>query len=174
MTSNTLPSSPTIGGTGVPPGKWANLAKESPWVRSQRHVQRKGTLLNSMSLLPLIREPTIRPPGRTGKGKQPWTGMSFNHLMAQKKCNAEALLAQATGELQEGDQACRHCQDGKGILHGCVRVPNEKYCANCHLCSAKKRCSFQSETSLVPSSSTMVSAQAVEEQLFPLTLPELM
>lgn len=63
--------------------------------------------------------------------------------------------------------------DGKGILHGCVRVPNEKYCANCHLCSAKKHCSFQSETSLIPPSSTIVSAQPVEEQSSSLTCPEL-
>ncbi|KAJ5272649.1 hypothetical protein N7478_007774 [Penicillium angulare] len=126
-----------------------------------------------MSLLSLIRELTIRPPGRTGNGKEPWTGISFNHLVAQKKCNAEALLAQSTGEVPPGDQACRYCQEGKGILDGCVRVPNEKFCANFHLCSAKKRCSFESDTNLAPASSYMVIAQAGKEKPSSLTLEEL-
>lgn len=88
-------------------------------------------------------------------------------------CNAEALLAQSTGELQQGDQACCHCREGKGILDGCVRVPNEKFCANCHLCSAKKRCSFQSDPNLAPASSCMVIAQTGKEKSSSLTLEEL-
>lgn len=68
MTSNNLPFALTIGDTSVPPppphpGKWANFAKEIPW-DGVRHVQRKGTLLNSISLLLLSCEPMIRPLGR--------------------------------------------------------------------------------------------------------------
>ncbi|KAJ5802792.1 uncharacterized protein N7503_005242 [Penicillium pulvis] len=145
MEVTSIPSPPTVGGSTMEPGEWAHRAKAAYWLRSRSQILKNGTLLHTMSDLPLLREPALRPPGHTKKGNLPWTGYMFDGFIAQKKCNAEALLAQSTGKLLENSHQCTHCQRGIGVFDRCVRVPGESYCANCHLCGYKDRCSLQEE-----------------------------
>ncbi|KAJ5792041.1 uncharacterized protein N7503_008019 [Penicillium pulvis] len=143
---------PTINGTNLPPGFWA-IAAQNPstilaynpnWKRAMAEIKKGRTLMNSMCHLPLLREPAVVHRTKRWKDHWPWTGKCFSDFISSKMSNYTGLLAQATGGLLDGDDACHHCQQGMGMFDGCVRVPGLENCANCHIGGKNKRCSLGS------------------------------
>lgn len=124
--------SPRIHGTNVAPRYWAGKSPKANWKLSKRAILRPGTLLNSMSEMELLREPTVRKRTRM-RAEWPMSGTSFSDFIGQKKANVEALLAQATGTLFEGNARCYHCKVGGAFFDGCMRVPGNLHCASCHV-----------------------------------------
>ncbi|KAJ5199555.1 hypothetical protein N7491_009646 [Penicillium cf. griseofulvum] len=131
--------SPRIHGTNVAPGYWAGKAHEANWKLSKRAILRPGTLLNSMSGMELLREPT--------------------------KANVEALLAQATGTFFEGNARCYYCKAGCAFFDGCVRVPGNLHCAICHVRERHERCSFNSELRETSNGTKRKAEEGVEENV---------
>lgn len=87
------------------------------------------------------REPTIR--SRHPRGfKKCHIGVDFWVLLAHKKSNVEAINAQSTGKMIDDELACDNCAKGDGLFDGCVRVPGQMHCANCHFGDRAQRCSF--------------------------------
>ncbi|KAJ5671273.1 hypothetical protein N7507_000400 [Penicillium longicatenatum] len=68
--------------------------------------------------MPLLWEPTVMYRGRRWKEHWPWTGKVFSGFISAKKSDYTGLLAQATGELLDGDNACWHCQQGMRTFYG--------------------------------------------------------
>ncbi|KAJ5539048.1 hypothetical protein N7513_007380 [Penicillium frequentans] len=138
---------PTINGTNLPPGFWA-IAAQNPstilvhnpnWKRAMAEIKKGRTLMNSMCHLRLLREPEVVRRTKRWKDHWPWTGKCFSDFISSKKSNYTGLLAQATGGLLDGDDACHQCQKGRGMFDGCVRVSGLENCANCHLVLAKNQ-----------------------------------
>jgi hypothetical protein len=69
-------------------------------------INKTGTLMNSMRHMPLLREPTVMCRERRWKEHWPWTDKVFSGFISAKKSDYTGLLAQATGELLDGDNAC--------------------------------------------------------------------
>lgn len=137
---------PIVGGCNVPPGYWANKACRCEWSRGRRQAQNPGTLLYNLRQLPLQREPTVktRPRGRVNQcheGSRLWS------LLGHKKANIEAINAQSTGVLFDGEATCANCAGGDGIFDGCVQVPGHRQCANCHFGDQAHRCSLHAISS---------------------------
>lgn len=132
---------PTVGGRNVPPRYWADKARRCEWPRGRRRARTPGTLLHNLQQLPLEREPTVNDRIRLGLN-QCHNGENFWNLLGQKKSNIEAISAQSTGVLFDGELACANCARGAGIFDGCVQVPGQMQCANCHFGDQGWRCSF--------------------------------
>lgn len=111
------PPAPTVNGIKLPPGFWANAAQNpntlsaqnETWTRAAAEIMKSGTLMNSMRYVPLQREPTVMHRKKRSKHHWPWTGMDFSRFISAKRSDYTALLAQATGELLDADNACNHC-----------------------------------------------------------------
>lgn len=106
---------PTVGGRNVPPGYWADKARRCEWPRGHRRARTPGTLLYNLQQLPLEREPTLNTRLRPSL-TQCHNGESFWNLLGQKKSNIEAINAQCTGVLFDGELACANCTRGGGIF----------------------------------------------------------
>lgn len=138
--SRTQFEDPTVEGQNVPPGYWANEARRCEWPRGRRQARTPGTLLNELQQLPLQREPTVKNRLRRGVN-QCHNGANFWNLLGQKKANIEAINAQVTGVLLDSDSVCGTCAREDGIFDGCVQVPGQRQCANCHFGGRAQRCS---------------------------------
>lgn len=169
MSSLNILTDPIIEGTGVPPGVWANRAKDCPWDRCRRQSEKMGTLLNSLKSLPLLRKPTVKCPVSRGTVKWPWTGPTFDLFIGSRKANGEALLAQSTGVLLEVDKACTHCRVGEGIFDGCVQVAGQRNCANCQIGGRYERCSLMTMNEV---DSTEVDTEALRKLIDLVTAEE--
>ena len=84
------------------------------------------------------REPTLKTPNRI-KRNWPMDGLDFFTMIGRKTENVEATEAQAKGDSFLG--MCTNCQSGDGLFPGCIEVPGEGHCTNCHVSGHFKRCS---------------------------------
>ncbi|KAJ5096699.1 hypothetical protein N7456_007420 [Penicillium angulare] len=110
----------------IPPGEWAEYAFSVPWKVARDRQSIKKPTIDTLTSMPMLREPFARESKR-------WTGGKMNEQIGQKVCRVESLLI----VIRE-----------KGPWALCVRLPGTnpviKGCANCHYDNGDSGCEFPS------------------------------
>lgn len=150
----------------TPPGFWATRAKECVWTRGSSAIRSPGKYLNTLSTMPLQREPVLRYPTKRGRRRHV-DGQTFNGQVGHQRENIEALLAYAVGQKPPPEGQCESCLRGDGKFLQCVMCPGTTHCASCHWRGQAKRCSFNDRASSASSEQKKQPSASSEEKVQP-------
>lgn len=153
----------------ITPGFWATRAKECPWTRGSSAIRSPGKYLNTISTMPLQREPVLRYPRKRGRRRHV-DGQTFNGQVGHQRENIEALLAYAVGQKTPPEGQCESCLRGDGKFVKCVICPGTTHCASCHWRGQANRCSFNDKASS-ESPEEKVNKPSVERSTIPQDFP---